>query len=106
MLLRAEPEPEVELHPADAGARGIADGQAVRVWNDRGHVTFRARLTARVPMGTVAVPFGHWMREGGSANALTSDRLGDLGHGPTFCDALVEVAPCDAFIIAGSSTNR
>ncbi|HUF91149.1 MAG TPA: molybdopterin-dependent oxidoreductase [Candidatus Limnocylindria bacterium] len=96
VLLRAEPEPELELHPADAGARGIADGQAVRVWNDRGGVTFRARLTERVPAGTVAAPFGNWMREGGSANALTSDRLGDLGHGPTFCDALVEVAACGA----------
>jgi hypothetical protein len=48
----------------------------------------------------VAVPFGHWLQSGASANALTSDRLGDIGNGPTFCDALVEVAP------AGSPRNR
>ena len=45
------------------------------------------------PRVTVAVPFGHWMRDGASANALTSDRFGDLGHGPTFCGALVDVSP-------------
>ena len=44
--------------------------------------------------GTVAVPFGRWRAEdGGGANSLTSDRLGDLAHGPTFCDNLVEVSP-------------
>ena len=92
VLLRAEPEPLLELHAADAQARGIAEGQAVRVWNDRGTVTYRARLTDRLRPGTVAVPFGPWIRGGASANTLTSDRLGDLGNGPTFCDTLVEVA--------------
>jgi anaerobic selenocysteine-containing dehydrogenase len=92
VLRRAEPEPAVEIHPADAVARGISDGQLVRVWNDRGAVEFRACLTDRVMCGTVAAPFGGWMRGGASANTLTSDRLGDLGHGPTFCDNLVEVA--------------
>ncbi|MBI1734765.1 MAG: molybdopterin-dependent oxidoreductase [Candidatus Rokubacteria bacterium] len=93
VLARAEPDPQLELAPADAQRRGIADGAAVRVWNERGAVVARARVTDRVLEGTVAVPFGHWMRDGASANALTSDRFGDLGHGPTFCDALVEVAP-------------
>jgi len=93
VLLRAEPEPLVELHPDDAAVRGIRDGQPVRVWNDRGSVRYRAMLSERVMPGTVAVPFGHWMRDGTSANALTSDRLADIGNGPTFCDALVEVMP-------------
>ncbi len=92
VLLRAEPEPLLELHAVDAQTRGIAEGQAVRVWNDRGTVTYRARLTDRLRPGTVAVPFGPWMQGGASANTLTSDRLGDLGNGPTFCDTLVEVA--------------
>ena len=92
VLLRAEPEPLLELHAVDAQTRGIAEGQTVRVWNDRGTVTYRARLTDRLRPGTVAVPFGPWVRGGASANTLTSDRLGDLGNGPTFCDTLVEVA--------------
>jgi anaerobic selenocysteine-containing dehydrogenase len=92
VLLRAEPEPRLELHVEDARVRGIVEGQAVRVWNDRGSVSYRAHLTDRLQPGTVAAPFGPWMRAGGSVNSLTSDRLGDLGHGPTFCDTLVEVA--------------
>ena len=39
------------------------------------------------------MPFGYWTRDGAAANTLTSDGLGDNGNGPTFCDALVEVAP-------------
>jgi anaerobic selenocysteine-containing dehydrogenase len=93
VLARAEPGPAVELHPDDAAARGIADGRRVRVWNDRGAMTCPAVVTDRVKPGTVAVPFGHWIGEEGGANALTSDRLGDMGNGPTFCDALVEAQP-------------
>ena len=92
VLLRAEPEPLLELHADDARARGIVEGQMVRVWNERGAVSYRAHLTDRLRPGTVAAPFGPWARDGGSVNALTSDRFGDIGHGPTFCDTLVEVA--------------
>ena len=92
VLRRAEPEPRLEIHPDDAVARGIADGEPVRAWNDRGTVVYRAELTDRVMRGTVAAPFGHWIRDGASVNTLTSDRLGDIGNGPTFCDILVEVA--------------
>ena len=80
------------MHPEDAAARGIREGQRVRVWNERGTVTYRARLTDRLLPGMVAAPFGNWTRDGASVNALTSDRLGDIGNGPTFCDTLVEVA--------------
>ena len=92
VLLRAEPEPCLEIHPDDASARGITDGESVRAWNERGTVTYRARVTDRVLPGMVAAPFGNWMRGGASVNVLTSDRLGDIGNGPTFCDTLVEVA--------------
>jgi anaerobic selenocysteine-containing dehydrogenase len=91
VLLRAEPEPFLEVHRDDAMARGISDGDRVRVWNDRGMVMYRARVTDRVVPGMVAAPFGNWTRDGASVNALTSDRLGDIGNGPTFCDTLVEI---------------
>ena len=38
------------------------------------------------------VPFGRWLDGDQGANALTDDRLGDIGVGPTFCDVLVEVS--------------
>jgi anaerobic selenocysteine-containing dehydrogenase len=91
VYLRAEPEPRLEIHPDDAAARGITEDQAVCARNERGAVSYRAHLTDRVMPGTVAAPFGSWIGPGGSVNALTSDRFSDLGHGPTFCDTLVEV---------------
>jgi anaerobic selenocysteine-containing dehydrogenase len=89
---RAEPQADIEIHPQDARARRISNGDVVRVWNERGSATFRTRITECVMRGTVAAPFGRWLSEGPTVNSLTSDRLGDIGHGPTFCDNLVEVA--------------
>jgi anaerobic selenocysteine-containing dehydrogenase len=91
VLRGAEPEPFIEVHPDDAAGRGLGDGATARLWNDRGDLTARVRITDDVPRGTVAAPFGRWLRDGSGANALTSDRLGDIGNGPLFCDALVEV---------------
>ncbi|MEZ5406419.1 MAG: molybdopterin-dependent oxidoreductase [Acidimicrobiales bacterium] len=93
VLLGAEPRTLIELNPADAATRGLIDGDPVTVVNDRGEVTGFAAVTDRVALGTVVVPFGRWLRDGPGANALTADRIGDLGGGPTFCDALVEVRP-------------
>ncbi len=93
VLRGAEPELLIEIHPTDAAHRGVVDGDRVAAGNDRGRVEGRARLTDAVTPGVVAVPFGRWLDGGQGANALTSDRLGDIGGGPTFCDVLVEVAP-------------
>ena len=96
--LEARTSQRLEMHPADAAARGIADGDAVRVWNGRGEL----RLTAMVPDGGAAsVPPGvvagrlDWAKlhpEGANQNVLTSERLSDLGAGATFYSVLVEVA--------------
>jgi anaerobic selenocysteine-containing dehydrogenase len=95
VLLGAEPEPLAQIHPDDAAARGITDGADVSMYNDLGRIHLRAEVTDDVPSGTVAVPFGRWSRDpdDGGANSLTSDALGDLANGPTFCDNLVEVEP-------------
>ena len=100
--LRAEGEPHLDLAEADAAARGIVDGDLARAFNDRGAVLARARVGDLVPPGVVALPSGWWasLSPGGtSANALTADRLTDLGGGCAFHDALVEVEsaePSDA----------
>ena len=93
VLLLAEPSQIGQLHPMDADARAIVDGDLVRIHNDFGSVLCTASVTDKVPPGTVAVPFGRWGTdpESGGVNSLTSDRLGDLANGPTFCDNLVEV---------------
>jgi anaerobic selenocysteine-containing dehydrogenase len=92
--LRAEHEPRLELHAYDAGARGIGDGDLVRVFNDRGAVTVRARVGDLVRQGVVALPSGWWASRspgGSSANALTADGLSDPGDGGDWHDTLVQV---------------
>ncbi len=92
--VRAEGAPSLDLHPDDAAERGIADGERVRVFNDRGSVTVAARVGDRVPPGVVSMPSGWWasaMPSGSSVNALTPDGLSDMGEGGDFHDALVQV---------------
>ena len=88
--------PHVEIHPDDAAARGIGDGDSVRAFNDRGNLLAMARVTDRARKGVVVAPSVWWRKlapGGENANALTSQALTDLGRAPTFYDCLVEVAP-------------
>lgn len=91
-----ESEPLVEIHADDAAPRGIADGQRVRVWNDRGSYLCTARLSERARPGVVN-GLGIWWRklglEGTNVNELTHQHLTDLGRAPAFYDCLVEVRP-------------
>lgn len=87
----AEGGPFVELCAADAEARGIAEGDAVRVFNARGSMDLPARITDRVRAGVVAVPFGWWGED--AANRLTSDTLTDWGGGVAYSDTRVEAEP-------------
>ena len=90
-----EAEPVLEMHPDDAAARHIQDGQRVRVFNDRGEYHCTARLNGRARAGVVH-GLGIWWRKlglnGTNVNELTSQRLTDLGGGPVFYDCVVEVA--------------
>jgi anaerobic selenocysteine-containing dehydrogenase len=93
--VRAEGAPRLDIHPEDAERRGIADGQDVRVFNDRGSVTLAARIGDRVRPGVVSMPSGWWASaspSGRSANSLTADGVSDLGEGGDFHDTLVEVS--------------
>jgi anaerobic selenocysteine-containing dehydrogenase len=94
----AEGEVPVFVSSEDASARGIADGDQVRVLNDRGAVLAQARVGTVVPRGVVALPSGWWASlspGGASVNALTADTLTDLGGGCAFHGALVEVQRAD-----------
>jgi anaerobic selenocysteine-containing dehydrogenase len=84
----------LEIHTVDAESRGIADGDRVRVFNDRGSLHLTAKLNGSVPPGVVAARLD-WAKltpEGLNVNALTSERLTDIGAGATFYSTLVEVA--------------
>jgi anaerobic selenocysteine-containing dehydrogenase len=91
--LRRAPVP-LEMHPDDAAARGIADGDRVRVWNPLGEVVVEARVTRSVRPGVVSLPKGLWSHQtlnGATANALAPDTFTDVGGGACFNDARVEV---------------
>jgi anaerobic selenocysteine-containing dehydrogenase len=95
-LAAADPEPVLWISPADAAARELADGSAIRLYNERGEMRARARVTPAIGAGTV------WMRDGWEGlNTLTSGRATipddavDLFHfaaGQASFDAMVEVA--------------
>ena len=90
----AEGEPSLELHSADAAARGVVDGDMVRVYNDRGSFTLKARVNDKPRRGVVVAPSVWWKkfaRDRSNANDLTSQRTADLGGAATFYDCLVEV---------------
>jgi anaerobic selenocysteine-containing dehydrogenase len=87
-------ENRLEIHPVDAQSRGLVDGDPVRVFNDRGSIHFTAMLNPRLPAGVVAARLD-WAKlhaDHANINALTSERLTDIGGGATFYSTLVEVA--------------
>jgi len=92
-LERAAGEPRLRIHPRDAKARGIADGDKVRVYNQRGAVVLRALVTEDMHPTIVTMLHGWWASRigGSSANALTPDVLADMGGGSTLHDTWVEV---------------
>jgi anaerobic selenocysteine-containing dehydrogenase len=84
----------LRMHAADAATRGIASGDQVRVFNDRGSCVLAASVDGCVAPGVAAAPSVRWAKKspgGRTVNALTSERLTDAGGGPTFYSCLVEV---------------
>jgi anaerobic selenocysteine-containing dehydrogenase len=93
-LRNTEGEPHLDIHPADATARAIAPDDMVRIFNDRGSFTARARVTDRARQGLVVGLSIWWKKlagDGKNANEVTGQRLTDMGRGPTFYDLLVQV---------------
>jgi len=87
-------EQYVVMHPADARARGIAEGERVEVFNDRGSFHAELQVSDEVRAGVVMAPLGYWAStsaNGRCVNAVNSTRYADMGRAPTFSDTLVEV---------------
>jgi anaerobic selenocysteine-containing dehydrogenase len=96
-----EKQPHLDMDASDAAARGIRDGDTVRVFNDRGGYTLRARINGKPRRGVVVAPSVWWKKyshDGCNANNVTSQRTADLGGGATFYDCRVQVERVDAAV--------
>ena len=83
----------LDMHPDDAAARSLQDGDVAEIWNDRGRLRYTVRVGEAVARGVVAARLD-WQKlspDGQNVNALTSQRLTDLGGGATFYSTMVEV---------------
>ena len=97
----------VTLAPADAAARGIADGDIVRLFNDRGETLASARISDDVRPGVILLPTGAWFdpldtkakkpqEKHGNPNVLTLDKgTSRLGQGPISHTTLVDAERYD-----------
>jgi anaerobic selenocysteine-containing dehydrogenase len=94
-LRRRSGGPTVTLHPDDAAVRGLAEGQEVRLVNDRGSYPVVLRISADIRPGVAATAKGHWAKLSGGANAnvLVDERDADMGGGAVYHDTRVDVRP-------------
>jgi anaerobic selenocysteine-containing dehydrogenase len=86
---------KLQMHPSDAAARKLSEGDPARVFNALGEVQVPVAINREMPAGTVSLPKGLWRKStynGSTANALAPDTLTDIGGGACFNDARVEVA--------------
>jgi anaerobic selenocysteine-containing dehydrogenase len=102
--LQSEGEPLLQIHEIDAAYRGIASGDRVTVFNDRGSLTLTSAISSDVQPGVTAIPFGWWNRHTPNqrgVNVLTNPTTpaDDIGSA-AFHDTLVEVQ-----LITGSATT-
>ena len=89
------PDAKLSMHPADAGVRGLEDGDMVRIFNELGEVHCPLSVVPAIRQGTVSLPKGLWRRSvknGLTATSLVPDTLTDLAGGACFYDARVQVA--------------
>ena len=86
-------EPRLFISHEDALKRGIEDDDRVKIWNDRGECVLKASVGDTVLPGVVATQ-GLWEDPEGKqqlVNALTPDRIADMGGGATFFSGRVDV---------------
>ena len=93
-FLAREQQPRLRIHPDDAAARGIANGDSVCVCNERGEVVLLAEVTSDIIAGTVQAPGVWWAKfspDGRNINQVTSADETDMGASGSFYDAAVYV---------------
>lgn len=84
--MKLEKEPKLHMNSADAAALGIEENDIVRIFNDRGDCLIKAAIGNNVLPG-VLITQGLWADDSGAkrlVNALTPDRIADMGGGAVF----------------------
>lgn len=107
-LNRLNPGPFVEVHPEDAEALGVVEGDHLEVASRRGRAVLPAVVTDRVRPGTCFAPF-HWNDLFGeylSINAVTNDAVDPLSFQPEFKVCAVTLARTVAPVPAGRPDTR
>jgi molybdopterin-containing oxidoreductase family molybdopterin binding subunit len=92
-LRELDPEPTVKINPDDATARGIAQGDYVEIFNDRGMCVVKAVISSALPRGFLSLPKG-WLLyqyKKGSACELTHMKLNPASVNQSYFDVAVEV---------------
>ena len=92
----------VFINPIDADARGIKDGEEVKVFNARGALVLPCRVTQRIMPSVVDIPQGAWwspdengVDHGGNVNVLTSQRWTPFAFGTAQHTIMVQVTKQD-----------
>ena len=106
-LRQIEPEPVVDIHPSDAAARDIDDGEYVRLYNGRGEVVVKARYNEGYRPGMVNVNQGWWGDDyvRGHHNDLTHTDVSDAIENFAFYDTRVEVESAPDDVDTSQYTN-
>ena len=92
-LKEYEPEPCVKMNPDDAAAKGIKDGDTVRMFNGRGTVIMKAHINAGLPRGMVAAPRAFQAEEfiDGHYASLPTNEFNQVVANLAFNDVAVDI---------------
>lgn len=91
IIKRTSSSPGAELSHEDASLRNISTGDKVRIFNNNGETRSTAIVSARIPKGSLILPNGIWLDEGGGGNFLIDPVETDMGFGAAFHDTMVQV---------------
>ena len=85
-------EPFIQINSEDAKKRRIAEEDKVKVFNNRGNIILKAKISSKIPEGIVLLNFGWWnIVHNVNVNMLTGEYESDIGNGTAFHNCLVEV---------------
>lgn len=92
-LRKRQGPPVAMLHPHEAERRGLADGDRIELFNDRGTFGVLLHVSDEIPPGVVLVPGQRPSGEArrGTVNMLCSDRYTDFGDGATYQSTFLDV---------------
>ncbi|MGE0089384.1 MAG: molybdopterin-dependent oxidoreductase [Bacteroidales bacterium] len=85
-----DPVPFATINLDDAQKKRINNNDIIRVFNDRGELSIKARIDASLRPGNIVIVNGYWHQEESCPNILSKGRETDMGHGSAFHDNMVD----------------